>query len=284
MSARLPSFAMRPLVFVLAAALPLGVPTHAADLSLNRVELISGTPFAEGDAVVAEDVVGGCGVEVEVGEDEGLQVGGAGHRHFLSAANGNVDDGLAAAVHRFGGGSLHLRVGLLRAVDQLSEGCLDVWERREVRAGEPGGAARHGVGCDLHLAREREHVRGQAAIHEHAFVDLLRGRVRLGGLLMLLPRFAWLSLLAGIDVARRVFSPNMPLATGFVDYKTDFPRGHARNNFATITSLMPGTVPSGDGPDTIEFHCLDTGQPVAAQMAAEERLLARALVPGRRDD
>jgi multicomponent Na+:H+ antiporter subunit E len=110
------------------------------------------------------------------------------------------------------------------------------------------------------------------------------GRVHLGVLLMLLPRFAWLSLLAGIDVARRVFSPNMPLATGFVDYKTDFPRGHARNNFATITSLMPGTVPSGDGPDTIEFHCLDTGQPVAAQMAAEERLLARALVPGRRDD
>jgi len=110
------------------------------------------------------------------------------------------------------------------------------------------------------------------------------GRVRLGVLLMLLPRFAWLSLLAGIDVARRVFSPNMPLATGFVDYKTDFPPGHARNNFATITSLMPGTVPSGDGPDTIEFHCLDTGQPVAAQMAAEERLLARALVPGQRND
>ena len=110
------------------------------------------------------------------------------------------------------------------------------------------------------------------------------GRVRLGVLLMLLPRFAWLSLLAGVDVARRVFSPGMPLATGFVDYRTGFPRGHARNNFATITSLMPGTVPSGDGPDTIEFHCLDTGQPVAAQMAAEERLLARALVPGQRND
>ncbi len=110
------------------------------------------------------------------------------------------------------------------------------------------------------------------------------GRVRLGVLLLLLPRFVWHSLLAGIDVARRVFSPNMPLSTGFVDYRTDFPRGHARNNFATITSLMPGTVPSGDGPDTIEFHCLDTGQPVAAQMAAEERLFARALVPGWRDD
>ena len=51
--------------------------------------------------------------------------------------------------------------------------------------------------------------------------------------------------------------------TGFVDYRTGFPRGHARNKFATITSLMPGTVPVGDGPDTIEFHCLDVGQPVA---------------------
>ena len=51
------------------------------------------------------------------------------------------------------------------------------------------------------------------------------GRVRLGVLLMLLPRFAWLSLLAGIDVARRVFSPNMPLATGFVDYRTAFRAG-----------------------------------------------------------
>ena len=106
------------------------------------------------------------------------------------------------------------------------------------------------------------------------------GRVRLLALVMLVPRFCWQSLLAGIDVARRAFAPSMPLSTGFVEYRTGFPRGHARNNFATITSLMPGTVPCGDGPDTIEFHCLDTGQPVAEQMADEERRLARALLPG----
>ena len=74
----------------------------------------------------------------------------------------------------------------------------------------------------------------------------------------------------------------MRLAPGFVTYRTDFPRGQARNNFATITSLMPGSVPAGDGPDTIEFHCLDASQPVAEQMAEEERLLARALLPGAR--
>ena len=106
------------------------------------------------------------------------------------------------------------------------------------------------------------------------------GRIRFFPFLALVPRFLWQSLIAGIDVARRVFSPSLPLHTGFVDYRTGFPRGQARNNFATITSLMPGTVPAGDGPDTIEFHCLDVGQPVAAQMADEERLLAKALVAG----
>ena len=106
------------------------------------------------------------------------------------------------------------------------------------------------------------------------------GKVRFLALMVLMPRFVWQSLLAGIDVARRAFAPNLPLRTGFVEYRTGFRRGHARNHFATITSLMPGTVPSGDSPDTIEFHCLDIGQPVAAQMAEEERLLAKALVPG----
>jgi multicomponent Na+:H+ antiporter subunit E len=107
------------------------------------------------------------------------------------------------------------------------------------------------------------------------------GRVRFSVLLMLLPRFLWQSLKAGIDVAGRAFAPRIPLATGFVDYRTGFPRGMARNHFATITSLMPGSLPSGDGPDTIEYHCLDIGQPAAEQLAEEERRLAPALLPGR---
>jgi multicomponent Na+:H+ antiporter subunit E len=106
------------------------------------------------------------------------------------------------------------------------------------------------------------------------------GRMRFVVLVTYMPRFLWQSVKAGIDVAWRAFAPSLPLHTGFVDYRTGFPRGQARNNFATITSLMPGTVPAGDGPDTIEFHCLDVGQPVAAQMAEEERLLAKALEPG----
>jgi multicomponent Na+:H+ antiporter subunit E len=104
-----------------------------------------------------------------------------------------------------------------------------------------------------------------------------RGRVRLGRLLMLLPRFLWQSLVAGTDVARRAFAPQLDLQPGFVEYRTQLPPGSARNAFELISSLMPGTVPSDEGPQHIEFHCLDTRQPVAEQLAAEERAYAPAL-------
>jgi len=108
------------------------------------------------------------------------------------------------------------------------------------------------------------------------------GRVRLGVLLTLLPRFLWQSLVAGVDVARRAFAPRLPLSPGFVDYPVRLPRGSARNAFELISSLMPGSVPTAETDEKIEFHCLDTRQPVVEQLAAEEQAYAKALVPGRR--
>jgi multicomponent Na+:H+ antiporter subunit E len=108
------------------------------------------------------------------------------------------------------------------------------------------------------------------------------GRVRLGLLLALLPRFLWQSLLAGVDVARRVFAPRLRLAPGFVDYPVRLPRGPARNAFELISSLMPGSVASGGTETQIEYHCLDSGQPLVEQLAAEERVYAAALLPGGR--
>lgn len=110
-----------------------------------------------------------------------------------------------------------------------------------------------------------------------------RGRVRLGLLLMLLPRFLWQSLVAGVDVARRAFAPRLDLHPGFVEYGTQLPPGSARNAFELIASLMPGTVPSDESLRQIEFHCLDTRQPVAEQLAAEERAYTPALHGERRD-
>jgi multicomponent Na+:H+ antiporter subunit E len=110
-----------------------------------------------------------------------------------------------------------------------------------------------------------------------------RGRVRVGLLLALLPRFLWQSLVAGLDVARRAFSPRLDLQPGFVEYRTQLSRGTARSAFELIASLMPGSVPSSDGPRHIEFHALDMRQPVAEQLAAEERAYAPALQGGPRD-
>lgn len=110
------------------------------------------------------------------------------------------------------------------------------------------------------------------------------GRVKFAALAARSPRFLWQSVLAGIDVARRALDPRLPLATGLVTYRTELPRGQARNTFATITSLLPGTVPLADEDSGIVYHCLDTAQPVAEQLATDERVYAKALVPGRAHD
>lgn len=102
-------------------------------------------------------------------------------------------------------------------------------------------------------------------------------RVRLGALVLLLPRFLWQSLLAGWDVARRAFDPRLPLRPGFVTFPSRHAPGHLRNTFATISSLMPGTLPCGENGDEIIFHCLDVGQPVLEQLAAEEKVLTCVL-------
>ncbi len=125
-----------------------------------------------------------------------------------------------------------------------------------------------------------------AAAAAWASVKLLppaSGRVRLGRLLLLLPRFLWQSLVAGFDVARRAFSPRLDLQPGFVEYRTALPVGPARNAFELVASLMPGSVSSDESENRIEFHCLDTRQPVADQLAAEERAYAKAFLPGLRD-
>jgi multicomponent Na+:H+ antiporter subunit E len=108
-------------------------------------------------------------------------------------------------------------------------------------------------------------------------------RLRLTALPWLGLRFMWQSVIAGIDVASRAFDPRMPLRTGFVVYPTRFPRGPARNTFATVTSLLPGTVPTDDDEEGLLYHCLDVAQPVVDQLDLEERTYTKALAPRRSD-
>ena len=124
---------------------------------------------------------------------------------------------------------------------------------------------------------------GAAALAALASVLLLppdpgTARVRPMALARLFIRFVWGSVVAGVDIARRAFSPAMPLKLGYVVYPVALPPSAARNLFMAVTSLMPGTLPAGsDQSGALIYHCLDVDQPVAPQLKQEETLLVAAL-------
>ncbi len=102
-------------------------------------------------------------------------------------------------------------------------------------------------------------------------------RLRYGALLRLVARFLWQSLVAGIDVARRVFDPRLPIKPGYLAYPVRIPDGPRRAAFGAFTSLMPGTLPVGeDRHGSLVYHCLDVDQPVAASLARDEELVTQA--------
>lgn len=97
-------------------------------------------------------------------------------------------------------------------------------------------------------------------------------------------RFFRQSILAGVDVAWRALDPRLPLRTGFVTYPSRLAPGPARTAFCTLESLLPGTLPVGsDRSGALLVHCLDTDQPVVAQLTEDEALFQRTL-GAKRDD
>jgi multicomponent Na+:H+ antiporter subunit E len=107
------------------------------------------------------------------------------------------------------------------------------------------------------------------------------GSIRFFSLLVLLPYLFWESVRAGFDVALRALAPRPALNPGFIQCPISFPPGLARNTFATITSMLPGTVACGGSDDALDYHGLDTTQPLVEQLGKEERRLQRALIAGK---
>jgi multicomponent Na+:H+ antiporter subunit E len=122
---------------------------------------------------------------------------------------------------------------------------------------------------------------GAAALATWTSLRLLppgRYHLRLRLLVALPFRFVWESVVAGFDVARRALDPRLPLRPGFVTYHMRMPPSLARNLFCTLSSLLPGTLPTGlDETGMLVVHCLDVEQPVTEQMAVEETMLIRIL-------
>jgi multicomponent Na+:H+ antiporter subunit E len=107
------------------------------------------------------------------------------------------------------------------------------------------------------------------------------GHVRPVAMAWLALRFLRQSIAGGIDVAWRALDPRLPLRPGFVVYRPRLSPGTARSAFCTLTSMLPGTLPcEPDGNGALTIHCLDVGQPVTEQLAAEEGMLVQALGGG----
>ena len=74
---------------------------------------------------------------------------------------------------------------------------------------------------------------------------------------------------AGIDIARRVFDPRLPIQPGEVAVPLAMPPGPARDGVLLLASLQPGTLPAGtDAQGRIVLHALDTALPVEREMQA----------------
>jgi multicomponent Na+:H+ antiporter subunit E len=83
---------------------------------------------------------------------------------------------------------------------------------------------------------------------------------------------------SGIDVARIAFDPRLPLRAGFVVYRCRLRAAGERGAFCALSSLLPGTLPTGTNEDgDLLIHCLDVTRPVAANLAAEEALFSGVL-------
>lgn len=109
-------------------------------------------------------------------------------------------------------------------------------------------------------------------------------RLRPIALARLVLRFPLQSIIAGIDVAQRALDPRLPLRPGFVVYRSRLPSGPMQNTFCTIMGLLPGTLPCGsDENGNLVIHCLDVGQPVTEQLAAEEAELRQVFGGARHD-
>lgn len=83
------------------------------------------------------------------------------------------------------------------------------------------------------------------------------------------------SISGGIDVARRAFTPDMPIAPGFTEVALRLPEGPARVYLANLLNITPGTVSVELLPGSLRIHMLDMEMPIEEKVREMEELMAR---------
>lgn len=100
-------------------------------------------------------------------------------------------------------------------------------------------------------------------------------RLRPIGLLLFFGYFLSRSVVAGLDVARRLVSPALPVHPGELTLTVYLPEGSPRWLLANTLSLMPGTLSALLEGDQLTLHCLDTRDPVEQDVRETERQVGR---------
>lgn len=78
------------------------------------------------------------------------------------------------------------------------------------------------------------------------------------------------SIIAGLDVARRLLMPSLPISPGMVAFDLKVPDGAPRWLVANTLSLLPGTLSVELHGDRLELHCLDTGADITGAVREAE--------------
>ena len=89
------------------------------------------------------------------------------------------------------------------------------------------------------------------------------------------PFFLWHSLKGGVDVARRVFHPRMPIAPELIEYPLRLPPGLPQVTLINITSLLPGTLSAEIEGQVLKVHVLDSRGDFLLELKALERRVGR---------
>lgn len=99
-------------------------------------------------------------------------------------------------------------------------------------------------------------------------------RLHLSATLAFAGYFITRSVMAGVDVARRLLAPTVKVNPGYLTVSTCLPQGSPRWLLANTLSLMPGTLSVQFQGDSLELHCLDLDLPIAEEVRATEHKVA----------
>jgi multicomponent Na+:H+ antiporter subunit E len=145
----------------------------------------------------------------------------------------------------------------------------------------------------LQTPREPAWVAGGLGVAAGLVLHLALGgrsgaRISLRGLAAFVPFFLLQSVRGGIDVARRAFSPSLPLSPAFLHYPIRLQDETARVLFINTISLLPGTFSADLQDRALTVHLLSADPEARSRLAVLEDQVARVFSlslppPTRRD-